>query len=129
MRFPHPVSARANNRLVWTRRFGLLLGAGCMAYPFLHNAFVLDLRVYLAGGRAVLGGRDVYAAGVAVHGYGFTYPPFAALLFAGLAALPLWAAEAVSVGAFYVALVLLISRSAKGCAAPATAGTARRSLR
>ncbi|WP_375503655.1 glycosyltransferase family 87 protein [uncultured Jatrophihabitans sp.] len=55
----------------------------------LNGTEVLDLKVYLAGGRAVLHGHDLYSSDVGVRQYGFTYPPFAALLFAGPSLLPL----------------------------------------
>ena len=45
-----------------------------------------DLRVYQAGGQAVLDGVDVYS--VSAGGLRFTYPPFAAVLFSALAWLP-----------------------------------------
>ena len=48
----------------------------------LVGAEVLDLKVYLDGGRAILAGHDLYGQSVGVRGYRFTYPPFAALLFA-----------------------------------------------
>ncbi|HEX2805671.1 MAG TPA: glycosyltransferase 87 family protein, partial [Kineosporiaceae bacterium] len=46
-----------------------------------------DLAVYRGGGATLLSGRSPYAGPVA-HGMAFTYPPFAALLFAPLARLP-----------------------------------------
>ena len=55
----------------------------------LSDTEVLDLKVYLAGGRAVLHGHDLYSPDVGVRQYGFTYPPFAALLFALPSLLPL----------------------------------------
>src|SRR5579875_1467884 len=48
----------------------------------------LDLDVYRTAGRAVWHGYDLYGPGVRVRQYGFTYPPFAALLFALPAQLP-----------------------------------------
>ncbi len=53
----------------------------------------VDLDVYIAGGRAVLDRTDLYA--VSVHDLPFTYPPFAAALFAPLALLPLALARVV----------------------------------
>ncbi|MFD6624386.1 glycosyltransferase 87 family protein [Streptomyces diastaticus] len=53
-----------------------------------------DLRVYYAGGEAVLNGAPLYDFSVGLHDLPFTYPPFAGLLFTPLAILPLWAAEA-----------------------------------
>lgn len=53
----------------------------------------IDLLVYRAGGHAVFTGHSIYAADFAAvnqspMGLAFTYPPFAALLFVPLAALP-----------------------------------------
>lgn len=51
----------------------------------------LDLRVYWAGAREFLSGGDLYAGGLPGTPYGgmaFTYPPFAAALFAPLALMP-----------------------------------------
>ncbi|WP_189060446.1 glycosyltransferase 87 family protein [Longimycelium tulufanense] len=50
---------------------------------------MIDLEVYQAGGATVVHGTPLYDAGV-VADLKFTYPPFAALLFAPLAFLPLW---------------------------------------
>ena len=62
----------------------------------------VDLDVYVAGGRAVLDRADLYA--VSVHDLPFTYPPFAAALFAPLALLPEGAARLVMTAATVVAL-------------------------
>jgi alpha-1,2-mannosyltransferase len=48
----------------------------------------LDLDVYRTAGRAIWHGYDLYGSRVRVRQYGFTYPPFAALLFAVPARLP-----------------------------------------
>ena len=46
----------------------------------------LDLRVYMGGGHAVPGDTRLYL--VQVTGHWFTYPPFAAVLFAPITAIP-----------------------------------------
>ncbi len=72
----------------------------------------VDLDVYVAGGRAVLDRTDLYA--VAVHDLPFTYPPFAAALFAPLALLPVTVARVVvtlaSLGAMAVVIEVLRRR-------------------
>jgi alpha-1,2-mannosyltransferase len=70
--------------------------------------------VYLAGGDALLHGHDIYGPAVRVHGYGFTYPPFAALPMALLAALPGWLAETLTALAFFAALAVVVQVCAPG---------------
>ncbi|GAB2473101.1 glycosyltransferase 87 family protein [Jatrophihabitans fulvus] len=75
-----------------------------LAVPFLAGQAPLDLQVYLAGGHGVRDGVDLYGPAVDVRGYGFTYPPFAALLFVPLTLPPFGVAVAV---AFAVSLLCL----------------------
>jgi alpha-1,2-mannosyltransferase len=89
-------------------------GAASMGWPLYHAATPLDLRVYLAGGDALLHGHDIYGSAVQVQGYGFTYPPFAALPMALLAALPGWLAETVTALAFFAALLTVVQVCAPG---------------
>ncbi|GAA2691454.1 MULTISPECIES: glycosyltransferase 87 family protein [Actinosynnema] len=83
--------------------------AGCAAVVvvvFLWRgvgASLLDLRVYLTGGRVWLEGSDLYGSAFpGPDGLPFTYPPLAAALFAPLALLPwpvvvgLWTAAGVA---------------------------------
>jgi alpha-1,2-mannosyltransferase len=56
-------------------------------WPDAH-ALLIDLQVYRAGGEHVLAGDPLYAGGVLLD-LPFVYPPFAAVLFAPLALLPL----------------------------------------
>ncbi len=91
-----------------------VLGAASMGWPLYHAAMPLDLRVYLAGGDALLHGHDIYGPAVRVHGYGFTYPPFAALPMALLAALPGWLAETLTALAFFAALAVVVHVCAPG---------------
>jgi alpha-1,2-mannosyltransferase len=67
-----------------------------------------DVKVYRAGGRAILGG-NVYA--VHVGAYGFTYPPFAAELFAAIAWLPVSAMFVALTAASAAALYVVLRRS------------------
>ena len=57
-----------------------------------------DLHVYRYGGQALLDQAPVYDADDPVTGYPFTYPPFAAVLFAPLALVPGWLAAALWTG-------------------------------
>lgn len=66
-------------------------------------AFV-DLSVYRFGGAQVARGEDVYAGTDPASGLPFTYPPFAALLFLPLAALPSPLAAGLLTGASVAAL-------------------------
>jgi alpha-1,2-mannosyltransferase len=91
-----------------------VLGTVAMGWPLYHAAMPLDLRVYLAGGDALLHGHDLYGSGVQIHGYGFTYPPFAALPMAVLSALPGWLAEAITAAAFFAALAVVVQVCAPG---------------
>ncbi|APT92212.1 hypothetical protein CPHO_04145 [Corynebacterium phocae] len=62
----------------------LVRGEGLVLY------YHLDLDVYRGGGRAVTLAQELYSGGIGVAGgqLPFTYPPFAAVLFAPLAGLP-----------------------------------------
>ncbi|MET9232072.1 glycosyltransferase 87 family protein [Lentzea sp. NPDC003310] len=74
------------------RRLWAVVAGGLVAWVFVRSfgSGVLDLRVYLAGGEAWLAGTDLYTADFrGPNGLPFTYPPFAAMLFGGLAPLPL----------------------------------------
>lgn len=57
-----------------------------------YEPFLNDFEVYYYGGGKVLEGGDLYAVR---EGLPFTYPPFAALLFAGLAAMGFFAGSMV----------------------------------
>lgn len=57
-----------------------------------YQPFLNDFEVYFYGGGKVLEGGDLYAVR---DGLPFTYPPFAALLFAGLAAMGFFASSMV----------------------------------
>jgi alpha-1,2-mannosyltransferase len=74
-----------------------------LGIPFFLGYFPFDLGVYLRGGAAVAHGADLY--GIHVRQYGFTYPPFPALLAAVPSMLPRWVAAAgmtlASLGALY----------------------------
>jgi len=68
-----------------------LSAGGCCALAAYGRAGLVDLHVYRAGGDAVLHGAKLYQQHFA--GLPFTYPPFAAVIFTVLAALP-WTAAA-----------------------------------
>jgi alpha-1,2-mannosyltransferase len=69
----------------------VLSAAACCALAATGHADFTDLHVYRLGGEAVLHGTSLY--GFRYFGLAFTYPPFAALIFAPVAALP-WAVAA-----------------------------------
>lgn len=99
----------------------VLLAAVALAVALgLLDAHLGDVRVYRAGGRALLGG-DLY--GLRVDGFGFTYPPFAAGLFAAPARLPLVVMFVLLTVASAGAAVVVLRRLLP---ARAAVGTARR---
>ena len=101
------------------RRLTLLLAtaaavvlAAYLAVRWLAHPTMIDMVVYRREGRAVLNGEDLYGAGVQVASHGgnvlpATYPPFAAMLFAPLAWLPVGAAK-VLVTAANIGLVAVV---------------------
>jgi alpha-1,2-mannosyltransferase len=95
----------------------------CTAMPFLKGAMRLDFSVYLLGGAHAFG-SELYQLHLPHTGLPFTYPPFAAVLFAPLAALPpglpiaLWSAAGT---ACVVALIAVSLRAASPRTDPATA--------
>ena len=82
----------------------------------LGAADLTDLPVYRYGGQALIDGRSALAVDDPVTGLPFTYPPFAAVLFAPLALVPAWLAAglvtALSVAA--LAAVVALVRPAAG---------------
>lgn len=70
----------------------VLSAAGCCLMAAASRAGFTDLHVYRLGGEALIHGSDIY--GFRYFGLPFTYPPFAAILFAPVAALP-WTLAAV----------------------------------
>jgi alpha-1,2-mannosyltransferase len=71
------------------------------------HVLLIDLQVYRSGGEHLLAGQPLYEAGVLLD-LPFVYPPFAAVLFAPLALLPLgllkllWTASGVALLAYVV---------------------------
>jgi hypothetical protein len=105
-RLPGWLESRRGCRLAYATlllELGLITGFAIVYKP-------LDLQIYLWGGRAVTEGLRLYL--VAPHGNWFTYPPFAAVLFTPLAALPATAVtvawELASVAALAWACVLAL---------------------
>lgn len=96
----------------WTIHLAASMNSGGIV-PFYH----VDLDVYREGGQALLRGENLYAQSY-VLGNGvslpFTYPPFAAALFALVSWMPLWPLSllltAASLGALWVCLYAVISR-------------------
>lgn len=76
--------------------------AACCLLAARSQANFVDLHVYRMGGAAVLHGGDLYRLRFAW--LSFTYPPFAAVVFAALAAVPWSVAAALLTGASAVAL-------------------------
>lgn len=98
-----------------TARGAILLAAlAALGIPFYRGSVPLDLHVYLLGGSAVLHGHELYAADVQSQGYGFTYPPFPAVLSAPPSTLPLWVAVALMAAVFCWSTYVVIERSAPG---------------
>lgn len=100
--------------------------AACCVLAAHGHAHFVDLRVYRMGGAAVLRGQDLY--GLRYDGLPFTYPPFAAVVFTVLAALPWAVAPAAlalaSIAALPVTLNLALRLPRRGRAAEASAESA-----
>lgn len=79
-----------------------------------------DVVIYHGGAKAVLDGGDLY--GFRVHGHGFTYPPFAALLLSPLGVVPVSVMWCVLAGLSGLALVVLFRFTAPGLVAEIRAG-------
>jgi len=96
------------------RLLAALLVAGAVAWAvalvLLLDSGLIDLQVYRTGGQAWSEGIPLYGRTfpAPLHGPAlpFTYPPLAAVLFAGLAALPWWVAVAFVTGTGLAGLVL-----------------------
>ncbi len=80
----------------------LASAAACCALAARSSAHFVDIRVYRMGGAAVLHGEDLYR--LRLSGLPFTYPPFAAVALAALAAVPFGAAVVLLTGASVAAL-------------------------
>lgn len=116
----HPASAgrEPSSTTAWT---SALVCLGVAVVLLVLQPYRIDLDVYRIGAKAWLDGLPLYGqlpatqAGLSLP---FTYPPAAAILFAPLAVLPFWAANAVatvsSVTALIVLLVLAVGRSKAG---------------
>ncbi len=91
----------------------LLLGLGVVV-PCLVLAggkYPLDLAVYRDGGTAVLHADPLYA--LRIGRYGFTYPPFAALVFSPMAAVSLPIVTVVATAGSLIALALVMHWSCR----------------
>lgn len=84
------------------------VGAAVVLYSYLYaRSRFVDLDVYVLGGRAVLDRADLYALSTA-EDLPFTYPPFAAVLFAPLAVVPVGLARLVMVLGAVASVVLVV---------------------
>ena len=90
-------------RAGWLAGGYVLSAAGCALATLRSRAAFGDLSIYAAGGTAVLHGTPLYQLRFA-FGLRFTYPPFAALLFAPLHWLPVTAGQVLVSAATVVAL-------------------------
>lgn len=87
----------------WLAGGYLLSATGCVLATLRSRAAFGDLSIYAAGGTAVLHGTPLYQLRFA-FGLRFTYPPFAALLFAPLTWLPVTAGRVLVSAATLLAL-------------------------
>jgi len=90
-------------RIGWLAGAYVLSAAGCCLATVTSRAAFGDLSIYTAGGAAVLHGVPLYQLRFA-FGLRFTYPPFAALLFAPLDWLPVTAGRVLVTAATVLAL-------------------------
>ena len=90
-------------RTGWLAGGYVLSAAGCALVTLRSRAAFGDLSIYTAGGAAVLHGTPLYQLRFA-FGLRFTYPPFAALLFAPLTWLPVTAGRVLVSAATVLAL-------------------------
>ncbi|WP_235052362.1 glycosyltransferase 87 family protein [Yinghuangia soli] len=91
----------------WALAFLAASIAAYLAVRGLTKPSMVDLVVYRAEGQAVVDGRDLYGPLGTPHGLLATYPPFAAMLFAGLT-VPPYEALRIGVIAANIALLLLV---------------------
>jgi alpha-1,2-mannosyltransferase len=87
----------------WLAAGYVLSAAACCAATVTSKAAFGDLSIYAAGGAAVLHGAHLYQLRFA-FGLRFTYPPFAAIVFAPLAWLPAAASQVLVTAAAVLAL-------------------------
>jgi alpha-1,2-mannosyltransferase len=90
-------------RTGWLAGGYVLSATGCALATLTSRAAFGDLSIYAAGGAAVLHGTPLYQLRFA-FGLRFTYPPFAALLFAPLSWLPVTAGRVLVSAATVLAL-------------------------
>ena len=90
-------------RTGWLAGGYVLSATGCALATLTSRAAFGDLSIYAAGGAAVLHGTPLYQLRFA-FGLRFTYPPFAALLFAPLTWLPAIAGQVLVSAATVLAL-------------------------
>jgi alpha-1,2-mannosyltransferase len=111
-----PVARSVTALLVTALLVTALLGAAQVVvlaiWPAAHT-LMIDLQVYVAGGRHVLHGDPLYAGGVLLD-LPFVYPPIAAVLFVPLSLVPLGLLKALWTVLGIGLLVLVVRRCAPG---------------
>ena len=112
---------RANLGTVAAGAAFVVSAAICCA-PLASQVHLVDLHVYRMGGDAVLHDMPLYSLRYADQ-LPFTYPPFAALVFASMAWLP-WSAAAVLITAATVVTlpVAFPTRAGSTCPRPPSSG-------
>ena len=110
----------------WAPLAALVVAAAVVGAVLQVERGFIDLEVYRFGGSAVLHGQSLYAGPDPATGLPFTYPPFAALLLAPVAAVPAWVAASVwtaaSVAALAVLLHLVLDATGRAVGLPLLAG-------
>src|ERR1700730_13599070 len=96
-------TCRRTMRTRWVACGYVLSATGCALATLRSRAAFGDLGIYTAGGAAVRHGTPLYQLRFA-FGLRFTYPPFAALLFAPLSWLPVTAGRVLVSAATVLAL-------------------------
>jgi alpha-1,2-mannosyltransferase len=100
--------------VVAARTAGIVFGAYVvllLCRELAASPYPLDLHIYLLGGSALLHDHPLYASSVQAEGFGFTYPPFAALLFAPLSGLGATTALVIMTVLSFAGLTALVAYS------------------
>lgn len=112
---PQPVHRSRVELTLWVAAAVVLVAAIAYSTVYIgtyNQHHFTDLYVYLGGGDAYRHGQDLYQTEMATPFAGFmlkfTYPPLAAMLFAGLAVLPLAASIAIFTAATLAVLFLVV---------------------
>ncbi|MCK9897830.1 glycosyltransferase 87 family protein [Frankia sp. AgB32] len=114
----HPDDRTSATLFTGRRTIALLVTGACAAGAVGAVGLRIDLAVYRMGGDALLHGRPLYGEVMPRTGLPFTYPPFAAFLFAPIAALPQWTAQALWGGLLFVCLAFFVRELADAAGLP-----------